>query len=146
MRGKVKLTHTTATQPRITPACAGKSSRKASRSRAGEDHPRLCGEKGNAKGRGYPRPGSPPPVRGKDSKSHIHGVNAGITPACAGKRDRAPSRMHYRGDHPRLCGEKTKRSSKSRHFTIPKIKFHLVCSQLLSINDNRLKPCASVLH
>ena len=50
--------------------------------------------------------GSPPRVRGKVSCMWVQDTLAGITPACAGKRqgDCNPCGQHR--DHPRVCGEK----------------------------------------
>ena len=49
----------------ITPACAGKSWRAADRERLMEDHPRVCGEKGEIPTNVRNGLGSPPRVRGK---------------------------------------------------------------------------------
>ena len=73
--------------------------------------PRTCGEKAR---RGTPKdiePGSPPRMRRK--ANHIHGgvgLN-GITPAYAGKRKRRERPRWVASDHPRMCGEKTLKSS-----------------------------------
>ena len=73
------------------------------------DHPRVCGEKGIARDVVTQREGSPPRVRGKDVPVTVPTVKSGITPACAGKsRQRFPERLRRR-DHPRVCGEKTKK-------------------------------------
>ena len=50
------------------------------------DHPRVCGEKFNRYWEGK--------------------IEAGITPACAGKRLLRKSPLTRFGDHPRVCGEK----------------------------------------
>ena len=51
-------------------------------------------------------PGSPPRVRGKAQDDLLTLLQAGITPACAGKRctHGQPNPAHE--DHPRVCGEK----------------------------------------
>ncbi len=68
----------------------------------------MCGEK-------FPliafqgfRLGSPPHVRGKELPLLQVGALAGITPACAGKRPTNEMIDAAFGDHPRMCGEKTK--------------------------------------
>ena len=70
---------------RITPACAGKSRTRTTANTANGDHPRVCGEKLCL----YPlhscKLGSPPRVRGKETKIHLISPVQGITPACAGK-------------------------------------------------------------
>ena len=50
-----------------------------------EDHPRLCGEKGNPASRICPVQGSPPPMRGKAQQVPQTAAYTGITPAYAGK-------------------------------------------------------------
>ena len=45
----------------------------------------MCGEKPMLFTNSTPFLGSPPHVRGKDSRSHFGDVYGGITPACAGK-------------------------------------------------------------
>ena len=96
---------------RITPAYAGKSLPLLSSMCISEDHPRLCGEKANLLGVTTDYLGSPPPMRGKDKITLSVFIFKRITPAYAGKsfatiRSEAPFR-----DHPRLCGEKRKKSS-----------------------------------
>ena len=51
--------------------------------------------------------GSPPRMRGKVSDGVLKGCKSGITPAHAGKSDRADGGMVAIWDHPRACGEKT---------------------------------------
>ena len=50
--------------------------------------------------------GSPPRVRGKGQEPSESHPLPGITPACAGKRQRPAARLRGGGDHPRVCGEK----------------------------------------
>ena len=50
--------------------------------------------------------GSPPRMRGKAVPVAAVAVAAGITPACAGKRQGANSGPSCPQDHPRVCGEK----------------------------------------
>ena len=50
--------------------------------------------------------GSPPRVRGKDSRGSYPAVRFRITPACAGKRSARRCSLMGSGDHPRVCGEK----------------------------------------
>ncbi len=53
----------------ITPAHAGKSVVIYYDRRAAEDHPRPCGEKDKIKSKIILKVGSPPPMRGKASRS-----------------------------------------------------------------------------
>ena len=72
----------------------------------GGDHPRVCGEKLNRMIRLRDNWGSPPRVRGKDQGRRGRAGQAGITPACAGKRRDDIERIAKSRDHPRVCGEK----------------------------------------
>ena len=95
----------------ITPACAGKSFlRSSSQSRSG-DHPRVCGEKMLPTAFVLSFTGSPPRMRGKVKLVPERGVTLGITPACAGKSRRCLSSAAKYRDHPRMCGEKSFRST-----------------------------------
>ena len=90
----------------ITPACAGKSGKGSHRTDRGQDHPRMCGEKGAPCRWGSRWRGSPPHVRGKDGKTPLL-LDAGrITPACAGKSGWPSFGPPAHQDHPRMCGEK----------------------------------------
>ena len=113
----------------ITPACAGKRSVDGNARLSEQDHPRMCGEKrefsekcscfqdhprmcGEKLCRSVALPlstGSPPHVRGKVGTLISDKTVQRITPACAGKRE-SPEMHEYSGqDHPRMCGEKTKK-------------------------------------
>ena len=94
----------------ITPACAGRSACQKDGYGAGEDHPRVCGEESSMISSMLPLEGSPPRVRGGVSPSPNATPTTGITPACAGRRVRFPSRPRSRWDHPRVCGEEPPRS------------------------------------
>ena len=93
----------------ITPACAGKSEPPGSGLGASGDHPRMCGEKTKPQRVAPPKLGSPPHVRGKVSQFVDGCACHGITPACAGKRGFRSNQPVYPRDHPRMCGEKTKK-------------------------------------
>ena len=72
------------------------------------DHPRVCGEKKPASGHDTGPAGSPPRMRGKEERRKPGEIRARITPAYAGKRcaKRLPPCRY--GDHPRVCGEKSR--------------------------------------
>ena len=95
----------------ITPAYAGKSSQYGLRGWFFQDHPRVCGEKIPLHIRAKVALGSPPRMRGKDGVNDSAQAVTGITPACAGKRDKAGLPFAPVRDHPRVCGEKTSASS-----------------------------------
>ena len=91
------------------PRMRGKAACSAADDRCKKDHPRVCGEKF-----GYVRLclacfGSPPRMRGKGADQTTRRVFPGITPAYAGKRLAGIPSMSGIRDHPRVCGEKTKK-------------------------------------
>ena len=86
----------------------GKAAKKSATQSAGQDHPRLCGEKSQIPLKNSPIPGSPPPMRGKVTVSSSSRVMIGITPAYAGKSVATLYSLVKVQDHPRLCGEKGK--------------------------------------
>ena len=49
--------------------------------------------------------GSPPRVRGTETRLRHHPTNKRITPACAGNSAAAAGRREHEKDHPRVCGE-----------------------------------------
>ena len=73
------------------------------------DHPRTCGEKGISDFSGNYEDGSPPHMRGKEDSKKYYEELGGITPAHAGKRVVAEVCFVSNADHPRTCGEKTKK-------------------------------------
>ena len=106
VRGKAPRLPQWAPITRITPACAGKRELSILVYCVSEDHPRMCGEKPAAGSKKERKTGSPPHVRGKALCLKGSRLDAGITPACAGKRLHGrPSSCQFR-DHPRMCGEK----------------------------------------
>ena len=106
MRGKVFPLTPIPCNSGITPAYAGKRYKLQLAQQPDQDHPRLCGEKTCRKIHLSNQPGSPPPMRGKDSRADNHRKNNRITPAYAGKSDDTHSVPLKYQDHPRLCGEK----------------------------------------
>ena len=116
MRGKVVVSTAVVVASGITPAYAGKRSRNGIHLTMSWDHPRLCGEKAKTEHLHSHRTGSPPPMRGKDEQHWKKFLSDGITPAYAGKSSLlCRCRIHFQ-DHPRLCGEKTKKIPKQRYF------------------------------
>ncbi len=110
VRGKATIAVSRSVRVRITPACAGKSVIIISEGIIMKDHPRVCGEKCSNSEPNNCHLGSPPRVRGKATIAVSRSVRVRITPACAGKSpsDFLPIREIM--DHPRVCGEKTKKS------------------------------------
>ena len=96
-------------QHRITPAYAGKSLLLTVLPLLRWDHPRICGEKPMIT-KPFPHIwGSPPHMRGKGQQPTIHLQLLRITPAYAGKRLCRQLAHCLAWDHPRICGEKTKK-------------------------------------
>ena len=114
MRGKVFFFDSQHLRIRITPAYAGKSSRRFFARSMYQDHPRLCGEKISNRSDLVSVIGSPPPMRGKESLSKGQRDHFGITPAYAGKSQKSKVSDWVEQDHPRLCGEKHGQKQKHR--------------------------------
>ena len=106
MRGKAGSLSARAASLRITPAHAGKSGTAGRTRRHAVDHPRPCGEKPSVHQAPSVQPGSPPPMRGKESIGLWCTRNTGITPAHAGKSENGSIVSETPQDHPRPCGEK----------------------------------------
>ena len=106
VRGKGVANKTTRRMPRITPACAGKSSLVFPSHTLVRDHPRMCGEKRLPDETEPCKRGSPPHVRGKVVSCDNAVLLFGITPACAGKSTSNQAAHCSKKDHPRMCGEK----------------------------------------
>ena len=109
MRGKAESVQTLLYPDRITPAYAGKRFRDFLWSRLVRDHPRVCGEKNSASSGLWPKSGSPPRMRGKVRYTFCSLEVGRITPAYAGKRSLCHPSGRPARDHPRVCGEKTKK-------------------------------------
>ena len=93
----------------ITPACAGKRRCKAAFCAWFWDHPRMCGEKASHSATLFGVGGSPPHVRGKVGRTLYLVAGERITPAYAGKSFLQRTAQCRCQDHPRVCGEKTKK-------------------------------------
>ena len=138
VRGKGRRYCRSCSTQGITPACAGKSSKFARSDTTEKDHPRVCGEKFQSqrvqrRAQGSPgegrstmdetksqrvqrrAQGSPPRVRGKEKRRCELYRQLGITPACAGKSGTHAVERFGAGDHPRVCGEKTKSGNTPMH-------------------------------
>ena len=116
MRGKGESDGGNIGLSRITPAYAGKSPHVRDWRTTKKDHPRLCGEKFEFYVDFVHDKGSPPPMRGKVYTVCVQKAPFRITPAYAGKSPCKRSLLQSVQDHPRLCGEKTKKIPKQRYF------------------------------
>ena len=106
MRGKVFNGEGVMLATRITPAYAGKSTKREKLHAKARDHPRVCGEKRLRTSFCFSDAGSPPRMRGKALPLPLSGAALGITPAYAGKSSKRGSNSQWLRDHPRVCGEK----------------------------------------
>ena len=106
VRGKVEQIFLDWDHRGITPAGAGKSSLIGNLLPGSGDHPRGCGEKAQKGAAAATQLGSPPRVRGKDSRTAGQDPHGGITPAGAGKSPGTARQGRPHRDHPRGCGEK----------------------------------------
>ena len=79
----------------------------------------MCGEKGTKNQYVSKYIGSPPRVRGKDNNDWRLWFADGITPACAGKSLTSWKDLQLLRDHPRVCGEKTKKVLENSELLIP---------------------------
>ena len=93
----------------IIPAYAGNTVTACVLKNTPGDHPRICGEHHLCSQSLVFRSGSSPHMRGthygENAGGHIHG----IIPAYAGNTTMPPPSMSLPRDHPRICGEHTKR-------------------------------------
>ena len=109
MRGKGLSAFRRSHRKGITPAYAGKRHSAMHPETFCRDHPRVCGEKLHSGRRYHKLSGSPPRMRGKVAVSSTLACAFGITPAYAGKSTKPPAIVGSSWDHPRVCGEKTKK-------------------------------------
>ena len=109
MRGKGGLAGDELSRDGITPAYAGKSTEREDKVAERKDHPRICGEKALTLRFWGPPSGSPPHMRGKVRLCYRLCHSIRITPAYAGKSNRSGKHGTGKQDHPRICGEKTKK-------------------------------------
>ena len=109
MRGKADVPVRIGPAVGITPAYAGKRRRFFGPCASPKDHPRVCGEKFGHVDTPPLLTGSPPRMRGKGSDPPLTLHHIGITPAYAGKSIFQRLAQITIWDHPRVCGEKTKK-------------------------------------
>ena len=102
---------------RITPAWAGKRARCPCWCAGGQDHPRMGGEKSPGRALRCCIRGSPPRRRGKAKTKLAQPLQAGITPAWAGKSLPRWTADRRQKDHPRMGGEKFTASARNSGMT-----------------------------
>ncbi len=145
VRGKLDLDNPNGDRIRITPACAGKIPCTYTGSNRRWDHPRVCGENTFYILHKTHLQGSPPRVRGKSSRIFGSKGRRRITPACAGKIGSFPRPSQKTRDHPRVCGENTKKIPKNQPFRRSSFSnsfnFGRSCSK--SITSSRARCCTT---
>ena len=104
----------------------------------------MCGEKALKYIVKAQDKGSPPRVRGKDDKIAPLLPELGITPACAGKREKGSSTLIGSWDHPRVCGEKC---LFALHHALslgspPRVRGK-VCTHLWTVERDRITPACA---
>ena len=109
MRGKPVSNSLSFIVIRITPAYAGKTPLVSIGIQQDKDHPRVCGENVPAKHFLLFVMGSPPRMRGKQKGYFFPAGVKRITPAYAGKTQGRNIIASIDRDHPRVCGENTKK-------------------------------------
>ena len=105
MRGKPARQRREHLGRRITPAHAGKTSKRRLPLCRRSDHPRACGENREAMKELGIEVGSPPRMRGKLPGQEKVDFRPRITPAHAGKTFFSSATLPPVSDHPRACGE-----------------------------------------
>ncbi|SBM43982.1 Hypothetical protein PFR_JS2_1823 [Propionibacterium freudenreichii] len=105
MRGELALSMCRMLIRGITPAYAGRTWAVRWGSRRRRDHPRVCGENGVAVWKLGAKMGSPPRMRGELIAQVDGHLDAGITPAYAGRTQKSSAALKTGKDHPRVCGE-----------------------------------------
>ena len=109
MRGTPRIGVESAASPGIIPAYAGNTGVIDLTGQRFEDHPRVCGEHSHELEHVVALQGSSPRMRGTLAAHVDLRRVAGIIPAYAGNTACRPVWRSARGDHPRVCGEHTKR-------------------------------------
>ena len=116
MRGKPRPACIGGFRRGITPADAGKTSRRRGELQASKDHPRGCGENSECRCRAVCGVGSPPRMRGKPAFTTASIAAIRITPADAGKTISLSRAVFRIWDHPRGCGENYISTTKSSRY------------------------------
>ena len=110
MRGTENCREARKVREGITPAHAGNRKYIRRMNTADRDHPRTCGEQSARKTEWNFSRGSPPHMRGTVYYEPREDLYHGITPAHAGNSLFFHSSSVPLQDHPRTCGEQTRRS------------------------------------
>ena len=129
---------------RITPACAGTTSKRQGGDHRQKDHPRVCGNH-RSSGAAFSEPaGSPPRVREPPGAGLCNGDVLGITPACAGTTCRDGGARRGDRDHPRVCGNHAQgRKGRTRGVgSPPRVREPLAVALFLPVRNGITPACA----
>ena len=115
---------------RIIPAYAGNTDVWSRRATVSRDHPRVCGEHGRQTRGSNCVTGSSPRMRGTLCRQHHGSRHAGIIPAYAGNTLKWFPTAGLLGDHPRVCGEHLRFSTRAhiRQGSSPRMRGTLALS------------------
>ena len=129
---------------RITPACAGTTSKRQGGDHRQKDHPRVCGNH-RSSGAAFSEPaGSPPRVREPPGAGLCNGDVLGITPACAGTTCRDGGARRGDRDHPRVCGNHAQgRKGRTRGVGSPPRVREPLLDRLLAVPVRRITPACA---
>ena len=101
----------------IIPAYAGNTHADSARICSRGDHPRICGEHLVPRSIISLTEGSSPHMRGTRGVEGVHHRSRGIIPAYAGNTRSTQARDTPPWDHPRICGEHSRRSMRMTWFS-----------------------------
>ncbi len=111
VRGTRRGPHREPRRSRFIPACAGNAWAASARGAVFPVHPRVCGERRDARELTCNWRGSSPRVRGTPRRLAADHPAGRFIPACAGNGWRARRNTSCRAVHPRVCGERACSSS-----------------------------------
>ena len=106
-RGALLLVNDGHADTGIIPACAGSTRRQGRTAARIRDHPRMRGEHIGLGDTVRRDSGSSPHARGALTRLHLHALQRGIIPACAGSTSDGLTPTRALRDHPRMRGEHT---------------------------------------
>ena len=110
MRGARSIAKTKLVVFGIIPAYAGSTRSSRAPVCSLRDHPRVCGEHMERSNNSELRAGSSPRMRGALCRGRSLSKRTGIIPAYTGSTNRVTISMSSVRDHPRICGEHSRRT------------------------------------
>ena len=144
VRGTLRRSPQERCRRRIIPACAGNSVLRSQPPAASPDHPRVCGELGDATAVVAYKGGSSPRVRGTRGFSRNPQARRRIIPACAGNSSGSALTRPHSADHPRVCGELSAAGLRLARITgsSPRVRGTRKVSEVLSAERRIIPACA----